>query len=171
MPRTDGPTRRVRAGDEPGFGPVLDFMKLIWALGHGLQSTSKRMERTLGVSGPQRLVIRIIGERPGASAGALAAALHVHPSTLTGVLRRLEQRGWIRRAAAKDDRRRARLSLTPRGTRLNALTEGTVEAAVARVLARLPEATIASGRLLLAALTDEMAAGAGPPPRLRARTR
>ena len=74
--------------DQP-LGAVLDFMRRLWALDHALQSISKRMETTLGLTGPQRLVIRIVGHSPGISAGKLAELMHVHHSTLTGVLGRL----------------------------------------------------------------------------------
>ena len=59
--------------------PVLDFMRLLWSVEHELQSTSKRMETTLGITGPQRLVLRIVIERPGLSAGELARIVHLHP--------------------------------------------------------------------------------------------
>ena len=71
-------------------------MRLLWAVDHGLQRRSKRMAATLGVTGPQRLVIRIVGRFPGISAGRLASILHLHPSTLTGILRRLERGGCSR---------------------------------------------------------------------------
>jgi MarR family transcriptional regulator, organic hydroperoxide resistance regulator len=157
-----GPRRRADRAQspvQPDLGYVLDFMQLVWALSHGLQATSKHMERDLGISGPQRLVIRIIGEMPGTSAGRLAGVLRVHPSTLTGVLWRLEQRGWIRRRTAREDRRRAQLTLTPRGIRVNASSEGTVEAAVSRMLDRLPSRTVKAGRRVLAAIAEELAAG------------
>jgi len=54
------------------LGPVLEFMKLLWAVDHGLQSISKHMESRFGITGPQRLVVRIVGRFPGISAGALA---------------------------------------------------------------------------------------------------
>jgi DNA-binding MarR family transcriptional regulator len=122
----------------PSFGDVLDFMRMMWAVSHGLQATSKRMDRTLGVTGPQRLVIRVVGRLPGMSAGALADVLHLHPSTLTGVLQRLQQRGLLRRSAEPGDRRRARLYLTAKGERFDVMTKGTVEAAVAQALAVMP---------------------------------
>jgi len=53
------------------LGPVLEFMKQLWAVDHGLQSVSKRMEARFGITGPQRLVVRIVGRFPGISAGAL----------------------------------------------------------------------------------------------------
>jgi DNA-binding MarR family transcriptional regulator len=93
------------------------------------------MTRTMRVTGPQRLVIRVIGLAPGLSAGALAKVLHLHPSTLTGVLKRLEAQRLVRRARAAGDGRRAVLHLTPAGERLNVAVTGTVEAAVRAVLA------------------------------------
>lgn len=113
---------------------VLQFMRLLWHLEHALQTTSKRMTERLGVTGMQRLVLRILGLFPGISAGEIAAILHVHPSTLTGVLVRLERQRLIARDAHDEDRRRAVLALTAAGRRLNALRKGTVEAEVRRAL-------------------------------------
>lgn len=120
------------------LGPVLDFMRALWALDHALQSASKRMETSLGVTAPQRLVVRIVGRFPGISAGEVSHILHLHPSTLTGILRRLEARGLVERRADPADGRRALLDLTRRGRELDGLRSGTAEAAVRRALRRLP---------------------------------
>jgi DNA-binding MarR family transcriptional regulator len=109
-------------------------MQMLWAVAHGLDRTSKRMAREIGVTGPQRLVLRVVGLFPGLSAGEVAAVLHVHPSTLTGVLQRLIAQGLVRRLADPQDRRRAVLRLTARGGRANSMQAGTVEAAVAMAL-------------------------------------
>lgn len=113
---------------------VLQFMQVLWAVVHGLEKTSKRMAGDLGVTGPQRLALRVIGLFPGVSAGDLATILHVHPSTLTGVLQRLAAQRWLRRVDDPRDRRRAILRLTTSGARINARRRGTVESAVAEVL-------------------------------------
>jgi DNA-binding MarR family transcriptional regulator len=130
-------------------------MKLLWAVDHGLQSASKRMEASFGITGPQRLVVRIVGRFPGISAGGLADVLHVHPSTLTGVLRRLEARGVVQRRGDPKDRRRALFGLTMRGKKLDTLRTGLVEQAVKRALARLPS-EIAPSQRMLAALASEL---------------
>jgi len=135
------------------LGPVLEFMRALWALDHALQSASKRMETRLGVTAPQRLVVRIVGRFPGISAGEVAEILHVHPSTLTGVLKRLEARGIVTRRADPRDARRALLALTARGRELDRLRSGTVEAVVRRVLQRLPSGSVRSARALAEALT------------------
>lgn len=113
---------------------VLQFMRLLWAVVHGLARTSKRMRGAMGVTGPQRLVLRVAGLFPGLSAGDLALVLHVHPSTLTGVIQRLVTQRLLERADDPRDRRRAVLRLTTRGARANALRRDTVESAVADAL-------------------------------------
>jgi len=113
---------------------VLQFMQLLWAVVHGVDRTSKRMAGLIGVTGPQRLVLRVVGLFPGMSAGQLAGVLRVHPSTLTGVLHRLVSQRLLARSDDPDDRRRAVLQLTKRGVRVNAAREGTVEAAIATAL-------------------------------------
>lgn len=126
----------------PQLGGTLDFMRLLWALDHGLQATSKRMLATMGVTGPQRTAVRIIGRFPGISAGRLARILHIHPSTLTGVLARLESRRLVTRWPDPKDARRALFGLTASGRALNEMRTGTVESALARALAHVPDAQL-----------------------------
>ena len=58
--------------EQSTLGPVLDFLRLLWAVDHGLQSVSKRMEAEHGITSPQRLVLRIVGLQPGIPAGRVA---------------------------------------------------------------------------------------------------
>jgi DNA-binding MarR family transcriptional regulator len=135
---------------------VLQFMQLLWAVVHGLERTSKRMSGEVGVTGPQRLVLRVVGLFPGMSAGDLASVLHVHPSTLTGVLQRLVAQGLLAREDDARDRRRAVLRLTKRGTRANALRRGTVESAIADVLAGVNERDRNATRRVLERLAQRL---------------
>jgi DNA-binding MarR family transcriptional regulator len=139
------------------LGPVLRFMRALWALDHALQSASKRMEAALGVTAPQRLVVRIIGRFPGISAGEVSEILHLHPSTLTGILQRLGQRGLVVRRADPADARRVLLELTAKGRGVDELRSGTVEAAVRRTLRRLSPAAERTVREAAEALSAELA--------------
>jgi DNA-binding MarR family transcriptional regulator len=142
-------------------------MQALWAVVHGLDRASKRMGQQLGITGPQRLVLRVVGLFPGLSAGDLAAVLHVHPSTLTGVLQRLAVQGLIVRLRDPQDRRRTLLRLTAKGNRANGTRKGTIEEAVAAALA-----TVSSGdrlattqlleRLIVHVRPVESKAGARP---------
>jgi MarR family transcriptional regulator, organic hydroperoxide resistance regulator len=141
----------------PGaLGDVLSFMRLLWGIAHGLESASKRMRAEVGVTGPQRLVVRLIGRYRVLSASELASLLHVHPSSLTGVLKRLENAGLLSRARDPSDGRRALLTLTKRGQALNDRRSGTVEASVQRALRALPKAQTRAARIVLAALAREL---------------
>jgi DNA-binding MarR family transcriptional regulator len=157
-----------RAGDGvnrrplPELPAALEFMQTLWALVHSLERTSKRMAADVGVTGPQRLVLRVLGLAPRSSAGTLAATLHVHPSTLSGVLERLVAQGLIARQADPRDRRRAVLTLTARGARINATRKGTVEAAVVRVLDRMRPADRTATMRVLRRLTESLDS-ANPP--------
>ncbi len=153
---------RGSAGWHEPMGQVFELLRLVWAVDQGLQNTSKRMVASLGVTGPQRLVIRLVGRFPGISPGRLAALLRLHPSTLTGVFKRLEQRKLLVRRKDPRDGRRFILSLTERGLKLDVDAEGTVEAAVERLLEKLPAQTLSAGRELLVALAEALGDVAPP---------
>ena len=136
----------------PALGDALDFLRLIWAIDHGLQRRSKSMAAAMGITGPQRLVIRIVGRFPSVHARQLSETLHLHPSSLTALLKRLERRGLIRRRRDGRDRRRLLLGLTRRGQALNSDTPGTIEAAVHRTLETVPGRDLDGARVTLEVL-------------------
>ncbi len=144
---------------------MLSFLQLLWAIAHGLESISKRMRATVGVTGPQRLVVRLIGRYGKATPGDLAEVLHVHPSSLTGVLRRLEKAQLIKRATDPTDGRRAILTLTARGQALNDQASGTVESSVRRTLRGVSPAQAATARGVLATLARELGVESSLPTR------
>lgn len=137
-------------------GETLQFMQRMWDLVHALAVRSKRMRKTLGVTGPQRLVIRVVGQSPNATARAIAEVLGMHPSTLTGVLARLERQGLLQRRVDPDDRRRVRFQLTAKGRKIDRERKGTVEAAVRRAMGRATPAALASTEEVIALLVAEL---------------
>lgn len=141
---------------ELALGDAIDFLRLLWAVDHALQRRSKSMGATLGITGPQRLLIRIIGRFPSIHARQLADILHLHPSSLTALLKRLERRGLITRRADERDRRRWALGLTPRGQALNKEARGTIEAAVQRTLESTTQFDLDRVRKVLVKLAREL---------------
>lgn len=151
------PTPLARPDRTHLTGETLRFMQRLWDLAHALDVRSKRMGRTLGVTGPQRLVIRVLGRSPDCTASEIAGALTMHPSTLTGVLKRLTDRRMIDRKPDAEDRRRVRFRLTPSGLAIDRERRGTVEAAVRRTLSRRDAKSIATTLATLELLTAELA--------------
>ena len=131
-------------------------MQRMWDLVHALDVRSKRMARMLGVTGPQRLVVRVLGQAPGITASEIATALGMHPSTLTGILKRLVAQGLIQRTSDAEDRRRARFQLTQAGNDINREHRGTVEAAVRRALGRAGRATVDRTNAMIDLLVAEL---------------
>jgi DNA-binding MarR family transcriptional regulator len=145
----------------PTHPSVLGFLQHLWALDHALQALSKRMLRLHGVTGPQRLLLRVIGEHAGCSPGEAARFLRLHPATVTRLASRLARAGLIERSVDAADARRVRLTLTPRGERIDRLRGGTVEKAVQKVLRASPPDRVRQARVLLAALTARLSGEAG----------
>lgn len=121
------------------LGPALDFLQRLWQLNHALERVSGRMEQRIGVTAQQRLMLRCVGKYPGMTAGQLATLLHVDPGTVSATLSRLENKGLLLRRRDPRDKRRVSLGLTAKGRALDHPAVGTVEGAVERLLASVPE--------------------------------
>lgn len=144
-----------RRGREALTG-TLAFMRLLWAVDHGLRSLSKHMQADLGLSGPQRLVLRMLGRIPPAMPSELADLLHLDRSTVSGVLERLEHQQLIVRLSHPEDGRSVLVALSARGKLLDRETPGTVEACVRRALASLPRTKVEAARQVLEAVAREL---------------
>jgi DNA-binding MarR family transcriptional regulator len=145
--------------EAPALDPTLDFMRLLWRIEHGLQSRSKRMEAAIGITGPQRLVLRIVDQFPGLSAGELAHIVRLHPSTITGIVQRLVDKGLLARKGNTADRRRIELRVRPDAKPFTRRSTTTIELAVARVLASVPAGHINQTRSVLTAIASALEGG------------
>ncbi len=141
---------------ERPLGEVLEFLRTLWGLNHALESGSRRMRARFGVTGPERMVVRLAGRYPGLSAGDLARILRVHPSTLTGLLKRLVARGILSRRVDAQDSRRALFALTARGASIDGVKRGTVEAVLTAALADLPPRDVRAAAAVLDRLTRRL---------------
>jgi MarR family transcriptional regulator, organic hydroperoxide resistance regulator len=150
--------RKTERPVTPRLEPTLDFMRLLWSIENRLQSTSKRMSSSLGITGPQRLALRVVARFPGISPKEVAELLQLHPSTITGVLQRLEEKGLLARERSAKDGRRSHLRVKPAASRFTRRHSGTVEAAVKRALRRMPAASVVRAREVLSEIIDELGA-------------
>ncbi|TAK17133.1 MAG: trehalose-phosphatase [Acidobacteria bacterium] len=138
------------------LGEALEIMRVLWSLDHRLHQRSKRMQRALGITGEQRLAMRLALHAPGLAAGDLAALLHVHPSTLTGMLKRLVANGFMKSRADTGDRRRLRLDVTPKGARVLRESGLSIESAVAATLEETPDSEVAIARSFLERMSAKL---------------
>lgn len=142
--------------DEDGLPDNLRFVQLLWQLDHALNKRSRRMLRVLGVTSPQRFIIRVIALKPGSTPSQIARSLHVTPATVTRVVQRMEEAGFLRREADPDDSRRVLLHLTAKARRIEEKAGTSGESPISRVLARSPAARIEETTRMLTSLIEEL---------------
>jgi DNA-binding MarR family transcriptional regulator len=91
----------------------------------------------------------------GRTVSELGAAIGTKPTTLTGVLDRLERRGHITRGTLAGDRRSVLIELTPTGRATADTITATLGDLERRALAHLSPDTVAAFHEVLRALTEE----------------
>lgn len=150
---------RSEAAIAARLGPVLTVMRVIWAMEHALNARSKAMNKRYGVTGPQRLVMRVIGELGPMSPGELASVLHLHPASVTRLAKTLEARKLLRRRPDPEDGRKLVLELGPAAARMARPLGGSVEGAVREALSGARKAEVAAAVALAARLTEALERG------------
>jgi MarR family transcriptional regulator, organic hydroperoxide resistance regulator len=151
-----GAVRKLMNGSSDDLGRVLGFMRVLWQLDHALESASRKMKARVGVTGPERLVVRIVGQRPGISAGELARVMHLHPSSLTPLVKRLVSRRLVERRSDPADARKALLTLSARGREVDRHRSGTVESGVRGALDKLSGRDVAAAEVVLTAIANAL---------------
>jgi DNA-binding MarR family transcriptional regulator len=155
--RDDEQTPAAKSHEHLGvLGEALEIMRVLWAVDHALHQRSKKLRRTLGVTGEQRLAMRLALHAPGLSAGDLSSMLHIHPSTLTGMLKRLVKGGYMKAKADTADRRRLRLEVTAKGVKVLREAGPTIESSVAAALKATSDSDIAITRAFLERLVANL---------------
>ena len=85
---------------------------------HAVDSHSKELERALGITLPQLVVLRAIRMLGEVTTGKLSAAASLSPATATTILDKLEARGLVVRYRNAEDRRVVHSKLTARGAQM-----------------------------------------------------
>lgn len=95
-----------------------------------------------------------LADGAGRTVSELGAAVGSRPTTLTGVLDRLERRGLITRGARPGDRRAVLITLTGDGVATAAVITRAIADLEAETLAGLPAAAVEGALAVLRALTE-----------------
>lgn len=120
-------------------GPPQDIVQLLRRMVSRIYVDSKRMMKRFGLTGPQTLVLRALLHSGPISSAALAKAIFVTPSNLTGIIDRLEQKGLVTRTRQATDRRVQLLDLTEAGRQKAESLPDPIEEKLAAGLALLGE--------------------------------
>jgi DNA-binding MarR family transcriptional regulator len=128
---------------------VLDGVRSIV---QSLRESSRFAEKHVGLSGAQLFVLQTLAEARTLSMTALAAATHTHQSSVSTVIARLVERGFVKRVPSPRDGRSVSVSLTARGRTLVNQSPDVAQQRLIRGVQRLP----ATRRRLLASILDEL---------------
>lgn len=101
--------------ESPVLPPPQMLCFAIYSAGHAMQAAYKPLLDPLGLTYPQYLALAALWHQDGQTVGQIGATLLLESNTLTPLLKRLEQAGWITRRRDKGDERQVRLHLTDQG--------------------------------------------------------
>lgn len=122
---------QVPAAPAPGTGHLRLLRRAIGRI----ERLTRELVQPLDLTPPQAIALLILRERDGPTQAALVAAMDSDANTVSGLVRRLEQRGLLTRERRERDARAVKLSLTPDGIAL----AGRAQAAFARLAAALDD--------------------------------
>lgn len=137
--------------DASSLPESLRLLQLVWKLKGALDRTSVEMDRKLGVSGPQRFMLRFVGLAPGITVKGLAEVLSTDVAKVTPELEHLVAKNLL----VKQDGS-AGYFLTAAGVGVNAAMAGTVEEAISLAADEASPYERASFRRMLERIVDKL---------------
>jgi DNA-binding MarR family transcriptional regulator len=115
--------------DHSALPESLRLLSLLWSLHAALTRTSHDMDAKLGVTGPQRFLLRFVGLEPGITRVQLANVVSLDASDLQADLDDLVSNSLLTAQSEPSG-----YYLTGKGASINAVMNGTVERAVSKAL-------------------------------------
>jgi DNA-binding MarR family transcriptional regulator len=121
---------------------------------HAMHAAYAPLLEPLGLTYPQYLVLAALAAQDGQTVGEIGAGLRLESNTLTPLLKRMEQQGWLTRRRDETDERQVRIALTESGRSLAAQAAGVPRAFAEKT--GLDLASIIDLREVLTSLRDRL---------------
>jgi MarR family transcriptional regulator, organic hydroperoxide resistance regulator len=103
---------RNQAVTEAAISEIMQSLRRIFK---AIQDYSYAVSNKFGITGPQLWVLKTISQNESLHLGELGKRMYLHPSTITGLIDRLEKKGYVERDRGREDRRVVKLHLTSKG--------------------------------------------------------
>ncbi len=94
---------------------ISEIMQSLRRIIKSLQDYSQTVSNHFGITGPQLWALKTISQTGSLRLGELSEGMYLHPSTVSGVVDRLEKKGYVVRNRTDKDRRIVKVGLTPKG--------------------------------------------------------
>lgn len=166
-PQADG-AQAASPGSEATAVPERYELRILRALRriiHSVDLYSKELAATNRITAPQLMCLLHVVNSGPVSATAIGREVHLSPSTVVGILDRLEEKGLIARERSREDRRIVRVTATPEGVELSRKAPSPLQQTLANSLRELPDleqATIALSLERIVALMEAPEVDAAP---------
>ncbi len=106
---------------------------------HAIDLHSRKLLSQCEVTAPQLVCLHMLAAEGRLTSRELAGKVHVNPSTLVGILDRLEAKELVSRQRDSDDRRAVFVELTPQGVAFVAKAPSPLQSALADRLRQLSQ--------------------------------
>lgn len=120
---------------------------------------SKKLVHSHKITGPQLGCLAAINENGPMTTTKLAKSVYLSPSTIVGIVDRLEEKNLVIRQRGSKDRRQVQVHLTEAGEQLLERAPSALQDTLADALKSLPELEQVSITLALEKIVDLMEAG------------
>lgn len=100
---------------------------------------SKRLSATHKITSPQLVALMAIAQLGPSTLKSIGRAIHLSPSTVVGIVDRLEEKGLVRRERDKRDRRNVYVTITAEGQALVDNAPSALPLGFTSALGALPE--------------------------------
>ena len=97
---------------------ISEIMQSLRRIFKAIQNYSHEVSDRFGITGPQLWALKTISQNESLSLSDLSKRMYLHPSTITGLIDRLERKGYVTRNRDRIDRRVISLRLTTKGKSL-----------------------------------------------------
>lgn len=128
-----------RDGEERDVHRAIDATR---AIVRALRLNTRAVEQAIGISGAQLFVLQQLADGPVQSMNELAERTLTHQSSVSVVVGRLVDAGYVSRTPSAEDARRVTLALTARGRALLRRAPATVQRQLMDGLRQLPPAQL-----------------------------
>jgi len=119
---------------------------------------SRKLAQSYQITGPQLGCLLAIRESGPVTTTGLAHLVYLSPSTVVGIVDRLEEKGLVVRQRSRADRRQVQIGMTEKGEKLSASAPSLLQDTLAGALKNLPELEQVSITLSLEKVVDLMEA-------------
>ena len=118
--------------------PIERSMNAVRSIVRALRINTRAIELKMGISLAQLFVLQQLAERAADSLNDLAERTATHQSSVSVVVRRLVERGYVTRTSSSADKRRIEIGLTPEGRKLLEDAPSTIQTQLMAGLRQMP---------------------------------